>query len=159
LLFASKGFAMTHAPTPDAAGAAAPSQPAEFAELATLAAAINQQFARRTFGAIWFWRSAVVRPHDEGQFLLTCEVLGEGEDAHLALQLQHASGQGHPAVLSVWQAQGLSLDAQALRLQHASRLHFGPAQACLEGDYYRLQTPAGESRFALEGAAALNLQI
>jgi hypothetical protein len=141
-----KGFAMSH-----------PHSSAD--ELAGLAAQINAQFTQKAFGGIWFWQFAVVRPHDEGQILLSCQALGSGEQARLELQLQHASGQGHSAVLSVWQPQGLSIDAQGLRLQNASRLHFGKAQAWADDSGYRLQSPAGEGSFATQGLPALNLQV
>lgn len=126
--------------------------------LPELAHTIEQQFRLQPFGGLWFWQFAVVRPHDEGQQLVRCEVRGTGAQAELVLVLQHASGQGHSAELGVCQPAGLRIDAQGLRLAQAQRLRFGPCQAWAQAHGYRLRTPQSEGCFEQGGAPALFLQ-
>ncbi len=133
------------------------------AELAPLAQQIRTHFLRQTFGGIWFWQFAVVRPHDQGQCVVDCQVVPNEADpnrAHLVLSLQHASGQGHAATLAIWEPQGLSIDAQGLRLTGAARLRFGGMEAWPEAQGgYRIRTPQGEGHFPGGEGRALWLQI
>lgn len=77
--------------------------------LETLAETVRQGFLQRNFGSIRFWRFAVVRPSDQSYVLVDVRTAGD----RLDLVFRHASGQGQEGVLSVWQPEGLSLDAWA----------------------------------------------
>lgn len=130
------------------------------ADLHALARNLENRFMRQAFGGIWFWRFAVVRPHDDTQMLTACHVAGDGHDQHLQLELQLCSGQGQAAVLQIWSPAGLEIDSRGLRLKHASTLRFGPATAkAVDAHRYRLSTPRGEGDFEIEGAPALFLEI
>lgn len=140
------------------AGAPSP----ETRPLHLMAGEIRHCFLRQDFGGIWFWRFAVVRPHDQGQHLTDCQVEGDGPDTRLVLTLEHASGQGHTARLDIWQPEGLSITGQGLHLARATRLRFGPAEAWPDtgaAGQYRIRTAQGEGGFPMEDAPALLLQV
>ena len=124
-------------------------------DLDALATRLRQQFMQRAFGAIRFWRFAVVRPHDQSYELVS--VLVDGD--RLDLSFVHASHSGHAGVLSIWAPRGVTIDAQGLRVQHAERLRLDQNEAWLDGDSYRIRTPRGEGAFALSGSEALVLEV
>ena len=109
----------------------------------------------RTFGAIFFWRFALVRPHDQAFKALSIRTEGE----RLDLEFSHASGDGKPGTLSVWSPAGLEISAASLSLRHAARLRLDDSEAWPDGTQYRIRTPRGEGAFALGDSPALTLQF
>jgi hypothetical protein len=124
------------------------------AALQHIAGELRTRFLHQPFGAIRFWRFAVVRPHDQSFELIDARV---GSD-RLNLIFRHASGQGTAGVLSVWAPQGLTISASGVVLQEAARLRLDENQAWAEGDEYRIRTPRGEGTFPRTGTAALTLE-
>lgn len=120
-----------------------------------LAAELRRRFLERPFGALYFWRYAVVRPHDQSYVLI--DAVAEGD--RLDLTFRDASGAGSAGVLSVWSPQGLTIDATGLRLQTAARLKLDDVEAQSDGTGYRLHTPRGDGHFAGDGAPALSLDF
>jgi hypothetical protein len=125
------------------------------ADLNPLVAELRHGFLNRPFGTLFFWRYAVVRPHDQSYVVL--EVVADGD--RLDLMVRDAHGVGGTSVLSVWSPQGLTIDATGLRLQTAARLRFDDVEAVSAGTDYRLRTPRGEGRFAGDGAPALGMDF
>lgn len=120
-----------------------------------LAAQVRNRFLRQAFGAIRFWRFAVVRPHDQSYWLTDAQ----GEGQRLDLLFQHASGQGHIGVIAVWDPAGLSLTPQGLVLAQASRLTLDDNDAFAQGSQYRIRTARGEGNFPIDHSPALTLEV
>lgn len=124
--------------------------------LEAAAALLRERFLHRPFGAIRFWRFAVVRPFDQSFELVSVQADGD----RLDLTLVHASLQGLPGVLSVWAPEGLSITAQGLTLHNAARLKLDENEAwSSEGGRYGIRTPRGEGAFDINGADALTLEL
>ncbi|WP_085315927.1 hypothetical protein [Derxia lacustris] len=123
-------------------------------DLQQLAARLRADALNRVFGAIRFWRFAVVRPHDQAFELLSVAVDGD----RLDLELRHASGAGSSSLLSVWAPAGLSIGPAGVAIAAAERLRFDDNEAWLGGADYRIRTPRGEGGFAVAGADALTLE-
>ncbi|MEY2632394.1 MAG: hypothetical protein RIR00_1048 [Pseudomonadota bacterium] len=123
--------------------------------LAEMAQHLRETFLQRSFGAIRFWRFAVVRPHDQA-FRLT-EIREAGD--RLELVLCHDSGEGQPGVLSLWSPTGVAVTPQGLTVQQAERLRLDDNEAWTAGENYGIRTPRGEGAFPINGAPALTLEI
>lgn len=120
----------------------------------TLAARLRTSGSGRTFGAIRFWRFAVVRPHDQCWRLVDAQAEADRLDLHLM-----PDGPPGPAlVLSIWQPRHLVLDAGGLQVQQAQQLRFADSEAWLHGTDYRLRTPRGEGMFPIQDTPALTLE-
>ncbi|MEX8517244.1 MAG: hypothetical protein AB3X44_01850 [Leptothrix sp. (in: b-proteobacteria)] len=124
------------------------------AALQHVAGELRTRFLHQPFGAIRFWRFAVVRPHDQSFELIDARVASD----RLNLVFRHVSGQGQAGLLSVWAPQGLSISERGVVLQEAARLRLDDNQAWAEGDDYRIRTPRGEGTFPRTRAAALTLE-
>ncbi len=123
--------------------------------LADLADRLQAALQGKTFGAIFFWKFALVRPHDQAYRLLSARVAGD----RLDLEFLHDSGQGAPGVLSVWSPSGLEITAAAASLRQAARLRLDDSEAWPDGGEYRIRTPRGEGVFPLGDSPALTLQF
>lgn len=109
----------------------------------------------KTFGGIFFWRFALVRPHDQAYSLLS--VRAEGE--RLDLTFRHASGAGTAGVLSVFAPAGLQITDAGICVRTAARLRLDESEAWPDGGEYRIRTPRGEGQFAIGDSPALTLQF
>jgi len=123
-------------------------------DIQQLAAQLRHDFLNRAFGAIRFWRFAVVRPHDQAFELVSVAVEGD----RLDLELRHASQAGGTSLMSVWSPAGLSIGPAGVLIGTAARLRFDDNEAWLDGADYRIRTPRGEGGFAVSGAEALTLE-
>lgn len=123
-------------------------------DIAQIASQLRQQFLKRSFGAIRFWRFAVVRPHDQAFEVVAVAVEGD----RLDLSLKHASGAGHASVMSIWSPAGVEITAQGLTIRSAARLRMDENEAWLAGEEYRIRTPRGEGGFPTSGTVALTLE-
>ena len=123
--------------------------------IADVATQLRNYFLNRPFGAIRFWRFAVVRPHDQSFELVSTRIDGD----RLDLSFVHASHQGTAGVLSIWSPQGLEISAKGVIVRRAARLRLDDSEAWLDGDSYRIRTPRGEGSFAISGTEALALEI
>ena len=142
-----------HSPSTGNMILAMPISPPE--SLAELSEQLQAALHGKTFGGIFFWRFALVRPHDQAYGLSATRIEGE----QLDLVFLHASGQGSAGTLSVWSPGGLEIGAASVSLRRAARLRLDDSEAWLDGDHYRIRTPRGEGAFPLGEAAALSLQF
>ena len=121
----------------------------------TLATQLREGFLGKPFGAIRFWRFAVVRPFDQSFELVSVHTEGE----RLDLAFVHASHQGLPGILSVWAPAGLVIAERGLTLARASRLRLDDNEAWTGDDgHYGIRTPRGAGTFDINGADALTLE-
>lgn len=125
------------------------------ASLSAAAQALRDGFIDRSFGAIRFWRFAVVRPHDQA-YRLT-EIRQEAD--RLDLVFMHDSGQGSPGIISVWSPEGVTVGDTGVVVQSLARVRMDDNEAWPDGEKYRIRTPRGEGEFEINGAPALTLEV
>lgn len=123
--------------------------------LSAAAELLRSSFIDRSFGAIRFWRFAVVRPHDQAYRLTSVAVEGD----RLDLVFIHDSGQGLPGVISLWAPQGVSVGEKGVTVRELARVRMDDNEAWADGAKYRIRTPRGEGEFDINGADALTLEI
>lgn len=130
-----------------------PDQTLSAAEAAQL---LRASFLHKAFGAIRFWRFAVVRPHDQSYVLVSTHADGD----RLDLGFVHESGQGLPGTISVWMPAGVTLSQRGLTIRTAARVRMDDNEAWTEdGTKYHVRTPRGEGAFDVGDADALTLEI
>lgn len=120
-----------------------------------IAQALQDSFLHRPFGAIRFWRFAVVRPHDQMFELVSVTTTGD----RLDLNLCHASHTGHTSPLSIWSPADLTISDQGVVIRDAARLRLDDSEAWHDGDTYRIRTPRGEGGFPRADTPALTLDV
>lgn len=124
--------------------------------LSIVAESLRSGFIGRSFGAIRFWRFAVVRPHDQAFRLTEVTVTGD----RLDLSFIHDSGQGLPGVISLWAPQGVSVGDKGVTVRELARVRMDDNEAWSDGGAkYRIRTPRGEGDFDINGADALTLEV
>lgn len=123
--------------------------------LTDIAQTLQGSFLHRPFGAIRFWRFAVVRPHDQMFELVSVSTTGD----RLDLSLCHASHTGHASPLSVWSPADITITDQGVIIRDAARLRLDDNEAWRDGDTYRIRTPRGEGGFPHADAPALTLDV
>jgi len=116
---------------------------------------LQGSFLHRPFGAIRFWRFAVVRPHDQMFEIVSVAITGE----RLDLSLHHASHSGHTSPLSVWSPAGITITDQGVIIRDAARLQMDDNEAWHAGDAYCIRTPRGEGSFPRADTPALALEV
>lgn len=122
-------------------------------EIERIAEALRPTFIDRPFGALRFWRFAVVRPGDQSYVLVAVHADGP----RLELALVHASRRGRPSALVIDRPTGLTRAADGITLDGAARLSYGGCEAWVDGAEYVIRTARGEGRFSIDGAPALTL--
>lgn len=123
--------------------------------LSELAEQLDAALRGKTFGALFFWKFALVRPHDQAYQVLSVRADGD----RLDVEFLHASGAGTPGILSIWSPAGLEVSDSAVSLRLASRLRLDDSEAWPDGEEYRIRTPRGEGPFPLGDSPALTLQF
>ncbi|MBL8472947.1 MAG: hypothetical protein KF778_21575 [Rhodocyclaceae bacterium] len=117
---------------------------------------LRGSFLQQPFGAIRFWRFAVVRPHDQAYTLVSTHADAD----RLDLAFVHASGQGLPGLISVWQPEGVNVSSRGVTIKTAARVRMDDSEAWTDdGSKYHIRTPRGEGAFDIGEADALTLEI
>lgn len=126
-----------------------------YAVTLAIAQRLRAECLNRSFGAMRFWRFAVMRPNDQIYRLSAIQ----HQDNRLDLTFMHDSGLGSPGQLQIWSPQHVEISAQGIYLGQLQRVVLDDFEAWAEGDQYHIRTPKGEGSFAISGTPALSLEI